>query len=126
MNGALAGRLTVTPSQVAYIADTTAAYTSGSTTLRIVSSGTSVFESTDLVGARVAIRDGTATDSALYGCTGTVSSYASGTKDITLDAALNRPKDGDCATTAVTTNLRIYFGKSSFIAKLGRDGRTIW
>jgi len=119
MNYALGGKLQVSPAAKSYESYTV---TTGSisTTGFVTSAAATGTGATDYVGKVVKIT-GDGTD---YGCTATITAF-NGTSAFTT-TAFTRANDGACTMSSGTPTLRIYNGRSSFIAKVSKDGKAVW
>mmetsp|Transcript_25689 Transcript_25689/g.52345 ORF Transcript_25689/g.52345 Transcript_25689/m.52345 type:complete len:2398 (+) Transcript_25689:333-7526(+) len=114
MNYALLGKLQVSTANVNYEDVTPTALTTTSFDYGGGGGGAENY-----VGKTVKITS----DGVGFGCTAEITAY-DGTTATT--SAFTRTNDAACAVPTTMPTLRIYNGKSSFIAKVSKDGKAVW
>eukprot|EP00961_Rhodomonas_salina_P078794 1059772-Rhodomonas_salina.2 len=117
MNYALGGKLQVSPAAANYEGYTAQSTSTTGFVTSVAATGTGA---TDYVGKVVKIT-GIGLD---YGCTATITAFDGSSAFTTT--AFTRANDGACTMTSGTPTLRIYNGRSSFIAKVSKDGKAVW
>mmetsp|Transcript_4235 Transcript_4235/g.10192 ORF Transcript_4235/g.10192 Transcript_4235/m.10192 type:complete len:2463 (-) Transcript_4235:343-7731(-) len=121
MNAAMGGRLRIAAAAVSYIDSVLSALTTTTGT-----SGAAPADADgEFVGKTVKVIATTGIINLDTGCTGVVSAYVAATLELTF-SALTRANDAPCVGTTAATTLRIYNGRTSFIAKFSKDGRPVW